>query len=69
MKAALDRAGINYEYQPKIFGKPDFIVPPKIIIFCDNSFWHGRNWRKLRLQLKEGYWREHISKNKKRIML
>jgi DNA mismatch endonuclease Vsr len=66
MKEALERHEIKYEYQPKLFGKPDFLIPPLIVLFCDSSFWHGRNWRKLRMQLKEGYWHEHILKNKKR---
>ena len=55
----------NY-FQPKLFGKPDFLVPPNILVFCDSSFWHGRDWKKLSLKLKEGYWREHIRKNRVR---
>jgi DNA mismatch endonuclease, patch repair protein len=66
MKKTLEDNGISFVYQPKIFGKPDFLIPPKIVIFCDSSFWHGRNWRKLKQQLKEGYWQEHIRKNKLR---
>jgi DNA mismatch endonuclease (patch repair protein) len=66
MKEALESNKIDYEYQPKLFGKPDFLIPPRIVLFCDSSFWHGRNWGKLRLQLKEGYWQEHIRKNKVR---
>jgi DNA mismatch endonuclease (patch repair protein) len=66
MKKALDDHSIEYKYQPKVCGKPDFIVEPKIAIFCDSSFWHGRNWRKLKLQLHEGYWQQHISGNRKR---
>ena len=69
MKKALDANDIDYEYQPKLFGKPDFLIIPKIVLFCDSSFWHGRNWKKLRLQLKEGYWQEHIRKNKARAVL
>jgi len=66
MKEALERYEIYYEYQPKLFGKPDFLVEPNIVIFCDSSFWHGRNWRKLKPQLHEGYWQQHISDNRKR---
>ena len=66
MMKALEENGLKFEYQPKIFGKPDFLICPNIVIFCDSSFWHGRNWKKLRLQLNEGYWREHIEKNIKR---
>ena len=34
--------------QPKMFGKPDFRVRgKKLLIFCDSSFWHGRNLKSL----------------------
>ena len=66
MKKALDESLIEYDYQPKIYGKPDFLVKPKIAVFCDSSFWHGRDWKSLKPRLKEGYWREHIQKNRKR---
>lgn len=66
MMAALKKNNLEFQYQPKLFGKPDFLVHPNIAIFCDSSFWHGRHWSKLKLQLKEGYWREHIEKNRKR---
>ena len=66
MKKALEDHSIEYEYQPKIYGRPDFIVEPKIAVFCDSSFWHGRNWRKLKPQLHEGYWQQHINENRKR---
>jgi len=66
MKEALDNNDINYVYQPSIFGKPDFLVPPNIAVFCDSAFWHGRNWRKLKNTLREGYWQEHILANRKR---
>ena len=66
MMKALEEKSLRFEYQPKIFGKPDFLVYPNIVVFCDSSFWHARNWSKLKLQLTEGYWREHIEKNKKR---
>jgi DNA mismatch endonuclease (patch repair protein) len=63
MKEALEKNKIEFEYQPKLFGKPDFFVKPRIAIFCDSSFWHGRNWKKLKKQLKKGYWQEHILRN------
>jgi len=66
MKELLKRHEIEYEYQPNLFGKPDFLVRPRIAVFCDSSFWHGRNWGKLRKQLKKGYWQDHIRKNRKR---
>lgn len=66
MMKALKEADMEYEYQPKIFGRPDFLIPPKIAVFCDSSFWHGRNWRSLGKQLSKEYWRKHIQDNIKR---
>lgn len=66
MKAELDKNGVEYEYQPKVFGKPDFLIPPNIVVFCDSSFWHGRNWRKLEERLPSKYWYEHIKRNVER---
>jgi DNA mismatch endonuclease (patch repair protein) len=66
MKAELDKNQIPYEYQPKIFGSPDFLIMQDIAIFCDSSFWHGRNWSKLKKQLSKGYWYGHIKKNRLR---
>ena len=66
MKKALEKSELEFEYQPKIFGKPDFLVHPNVALFCDSSFWHGRNWEKLKPKLKQGYWHEHIANNIKR---
>ena len=66
MKAALEEAGVEFEYQPKVFGKPDFLVPPNVVVFCDSSFWHGRDWKKLEKQLSKQYWRDHIRRNRER---
>jgi len=66
MKAELDKNQIEYKYQPKIFGNPDFLIPPNIVIFCDSSFWHARNWNKLKKQLSKKYWYGHIKKNRLR---
>jgi DNA mismatch endonuclease (patch repair protein) len=66
LKEALEESGITFQYQPKLYGKPDFLIPPNITVFCDSSFWHGRNWTKLEKQLPKEYWRTHIKKNKQR---
>lgn len=68
MKALLRRAGIRFQAHPKIHGHPDFLVGERIALFCDSSFWHGRNWKKLKAQLERGsnapYWVAHIAKNR-----
>jgi len=66
MKEALEANQIQFEYHPKIFGKPDFSMPPNIVLFCDSSFWHGRNWGKLKRKLWKEYWYDHIKKNRLR---
>ena len=66
MKKALEESDLQFQYQPRIFGKPDFLVAPNIIVFCDSSFWHGRNWPRLKKRLPSEYWRNHIEQNRKR---
>lgn len=66
MKNALEKSGMRFQYQPKMFGKPDFLIFPNVVVFCDSSFWHGRNWKKLSKQLKNKYWYDHIKRNKER---
>ena len=70
MRRILRKADINFKAYPKIYGSPDFLVGQKIVVFCDSSFWHGRNWPKLRRQLLRGsnwrYWVAHIAKNRAR---
>jgi len=36
---ALWRAGVPFEYQPRITGRPDFRVG-KLAVFLDSCFWH-----------------------------
>jgi len=70
MKRILQKAGITFRMYPKMVGNPDFLVEDRITLFCDSSFWHGRNWKKLRAQLEKGsnasYWVTHIAKNRSR---
>ena len=66
----LRRARIKYRSHPKIYGSPDFLVEGKLALFCDGSFWHGKNWPKLKERLLAGgnpdYWVRHIESNRKR---
>ena len=69
-KTVLRKARIKYRSQPKVFGNPDFLLENKTVLFCDSSFWHGKNWNKLKKKLENGnnsqYWVSHINKNRKR---
>ena len=66
----LRRAKIKYRSHPKMYGSPDFIVESRLLLFCDGSFWHGRDWKKLKARLAAGndpnYWVRHIDSNRKR---
>jgi DNA mismatch endonuclease (patch repair protein) len=66
MKDTLEENGIAFEYQPKLYGKPDFFISPRLVIFCDGSFWHGRDWKRLKTKLTSKYWLNHIQKNRLR---
>lgn len=56
---------IHYRRHPDIFGKPDFIIEKKILMFCDGDFWHGYQYEKKKKSAKK-FWREKIERNMKR---
>lgn len=64
---ALWASGIRYRKQYKrLIGKPDFVVVrAKIAIFCDSSFWHGRNWEQAKGAIKSNreFWIPKIESN------
>lgn len=64
---ALWAAGVRYRKQYKtLIGKPDFVVVwAKIAIFCDSSFWHGRNWAATQMEIKsnKSFWIPKIESN------
>ena len=66
----LRRANLRYRSHHKAFGSPDFIVEGRLLLFCDGSFWHGRNWKELKPRLEAGsnpgYWVRHIDNNRRR---
>ena len=44
MGAILKDLSVQYVKQPILMGKPDFqLLDYNVLIFCDSSFWHGRN--------------------------
>ena len=64
---ALWATGVRYRKQyKKLVGKPDFVVVcAKIAIFCDSSFWHGRNWAATQMAIKsnKSFWIPKIESN------
>jgi len=48
-------------------------VSARVVVFCDGDFWHGRNWRELKSELKSrnnpDYWIPKIAANIRRDLL
>ncbi len=72
MESVLRNAGIKYQRQPKLAGKPDFrIRGTKILIFCDSSFWHGKREREVSgkaFKKNKAFWQNKLIENRKRDM-
>ena len=52
-------------------GKPDIAITKyRIAVFCDTEFFHGKDWEKLKLRLRNGsnsaYWIKKITRNRER---
>jgi len=64
---ALWASGIRYRKQYRMVpGRPDFaLVRSKIAIFCDSSFWHGRDWPAASTAFKrnKSFWVAKIRRN------
>jgi len=59
--------GLRYRKHYSAQGKPDFAFPSeKVAVFCDSSFWHGRNWgpeRKKEFKVNKEFWIKKIERN------
>ena len=69
MRKALWHAGIRYRKNYRALpGKPDIsITKYKIAIFCDSSFWHGRDYDVRKpIGTNYEYWDSKIRKNMER---
>ena len=66
---ALWAAGCRYRKNvADLPGKPDVVfLGPKVAVFCDGDFWHGRDWATRRQKLgrgnNSGYWLAKIQRN------
>nr|WP_027871575.1 very short patch repair endonuclease [[Eubacterium] cellulosolvens] len=69
LRKALWKEGIRYrKHYVGLPGTPDIaITKHKIAIFCDGEFFHGKDWEKLQIKLKDSnhseYWRKKIQRN------
>jgi DNA mismatch endonuclease (patch repair protein) len=72
LACALRQVGLRFTRNVKhLAGKPDFVFTrPRTVVFCDGDFWHGRNWKTLKMKLSGGanseYWVSKIESNRKR---
>lgn len=67
MRQLLSSAGIRFRSQPSLFGRPDFrLVGTKVVVFCDSSFWHGRQARPAQFARNRRLWADKFRKNVKR---
>mgnify|MGYP006285397807 CR=1 FL=1 len=69
LRRALWRAGLRYRtHDSSLRGRPDIVLKgPRVAVFCDGDFWHGRDWESRRLRLEgghnAGYWVAKIERN------
>ena len=70
MRIFLDDLNLRYLEQPEITGNPDFKLKDyEVLIFCDSSFWHGRNPDDLsgkNFKRNKELWVEKLTKTKRR---
>jgi DNA mismatch endonuclease (patch repair protein) len=67
LRSILWRKGYRYRKNVRnILGKPDIVFKrQRLLIFCDSSFWHGRDFNKKvkRIKTNHKYWVEKIKTN------
>ena len=69
LRSVLWRLGLRFRKNvARLPGKPDLVFGgPRVVVFCDGDFWHGRNWPLLRRKLRKGanadYWTRKIAAN------
>ena len=72
LRRALWRLGQRYrKYGKALPGNPDLVFSgPRVVVFCDGDFWHGRQWTILKEKLRRGtnapYWLAKIARNRQR---
>lgn len=70
MAAMLRKSSIKYDYQPRLYGHPDFrIKKTSTLIFCDSSFWHGRRQIDLSgvsFKSNRKFWMNKLEANRRR---
>ena len=65
MRDMLSGMNVRFEMYPDLFGRPDFQVGKRVLVFCDGDFWHGYRYAEKKRPAKK-YWREKIEGNMRR---
>ena len=67
LRNALKEKGLIFaENYNKVVGKPDMIFfKEKVAVFCDSEFWHGKNWKTKKNEIKSNkkFWYKKIEQN------
>ena len=65
LRKALWSSGIRYRKNYSVLpGKPDIAITKyRIAVFCDSSFWHGRDFDKRKPATNAEYWERKIERN------
>jgi len=72
LRRALWKHGVRYRKNAQeLPGKPDIVFKgPRVVVFCDGDFWHGKNWEERKIKLEKGsnpnYWIAKIQRNMER---
>ncbi len=54
----------GFKAHHKVLGTPDIaFISKKVAIFIDGDFWHGYNWKKLKIVPPKKYWQGKIQRN------
>lgn len=63
MEKYLQENYIEYKKYPGLFGKPDFLIYKKYVLFVDGCFWHGcrKHYREPRSNVD--FWKAKLKRN------
>ena len=68
LRKALWHKGVRYRKNYRVLGyQVDIaITKHKIAVFCDGTFWHGKDGDGSQVATNTGYWKNKIQRNKER---
>lgn len=59
----LEDENMDYDDHPGLFGKPDFLVNAKHILFVDGCFWHGCKRHYKKPKSNTAFWESKLKRN------